>query len=62
MMYEGSRSCFHDGGYNTLPLSAQLGYFVPLDDLYCTGSPPQRRRPTRASSFRTPRTSRKTLR
>ncbi|XP_046625752.1 tight junction protein ZO-1 isoform X2 [Neodiprion virginianus] len=49
MYTNDTQRCFY-AGYNTLPLPAQLGYFVPLNALYCLGPPGPRGPPSTSQS------------
>lgn len=57
-MYGDSERCFYDGGdQNAVP--AQLGYFFPVNGLYCIAIPSSHHRPEAAAH--SPRLSRQTL-
>ena len=62
-MYKDSKKWFYNGGVNynqNMPLSAQLGYFVPLNGLYCIAIPSPHHQSDAATH--SPSLSRQTLR
>lgn len=50
-MYGNSNGIYNNGNYNTLPMSAQLGYFFPINGIYCIDTPSQRQRQQSESSL-----------
>lgn len=58
-MYRDSERCYYDEGTNCdQNIPAQLGYFIPLNGLYCIAIPPSHHQREAAHS---PRLSRQTL-